>query len=534
MDEKFKLVSGNLYGEMVHIRDINRYVSLEKDIDEIYCTPEFIEWLSIKYPRAIRYVPIDKLSAETRKSVYEKLENNEKILFVGKGKMDDMLNIEMAKELIAYTRGYAWDFFRKLKELDVMDQEIADKIFALNSRNIEYIPERLITMEMIKTALQKDGRLIEVLPPKFQTFEIQKLALSKSYKTLSAIPEEFMTDEIIKYALSLNGDALNYVPKDKRTLEFCELALAGNVSCFRAIPDEFKTLDICLNVLSKKPKSFRYVPVHMITEDFMREIYNLHIIIPGDLLGYANECVKKNNLMKNAVIGDNGKVELPRIKLPEDVSSITIDSLEMYFSSGGLDWLKKNGVNNFEDLVNIVNQPDILVNIKNKSVREEIFGTTSLLKCKYLSEDPEIDINDEEIQFEEINNRVGLSIRAYTSLVRSGMGCESLKEFFEEVSSPNFSKNLSHLRNVGPKLLREIELKLRIITEFYSNKKTNNSTSPEIIDSNLSPSNETLESLNNELKRLRAQSAAIDAQIDAVLAKIQEKMMAESKGGIKR
>ena len=244
MDAKFKLVSGNLYGEMVHIRDINRYVSLEKDIDEIYCTPEFIEWLSIKYPRAIRYVPIDKLSAETRKSVYEKLENNEKVLFVEKGKMDDMLNIEMAKELIAYTRGYAWDFFRKLKELDVMDQEIADKIFALNPRNIEYIPERLITMEMIKTALQKDGRLIEVLPPKFQTFEIQKLALSKSYKTLSAIPEEFMTDEIIKYALSLNGDALNYVPKDKRTLEFCELALAGNVSCFRAIPDEFKTLDI--------------------------------------------------------------------------------------------------------------------------------------------------------------------------------------------------------------------------------------------------------------------------------------------------
>ena len=206
----------------------------------------------------------------------------------------------------------------------------------------------------------------------------------------------------------------------------------------------------------------------------------------------------------------------------------------MYFSQGALKWFEKLGINTFEDLVNFINQPDTIVNFKNKDIRDEIFGTTSLLKCKYLNEEPGIDITDEENTFDTINNRVGLSTRALRGLKKIGLGFDTIKDFFEKVSTTDFSKDLSRLTKVGPKTIREIELKLGIITEFYSRKKINDSAALEIIDSNVADSTETLESLNNKLMRLRAQSAAIDAQIDAVLAKIQEKMMTESKGGMKR
>lgn len=544
MDGKFDLRDRYSHGKEAYIRDIRKLVDLEWDIDEKYCSPEFVDWLSKVYPVALRFVPTDKIPLSTRKSIYEKITDyGYKRSFVAKGKMDEILDLEMAKDLLETDHGYNFDFYKKLKELDIMDQEMANKIFSYNVRNIQNIPERLITLEMVKSALQKDGRLIEVLPLKFQTLDIQKMVLDKSYKNLSAIPEDFMTDEIIRYALTLNGDALNYIPKDRRTLEFCELALQGNASCFRAIPDEFKTHDICLSVLSKKPKSIRYVPVHMITEEFLKEIYDLNIVIPSDLLGYVNECIKKNNKLNDEGIDESEKLEIPRIKLPENISNITIESLEMYFSSGVLDWFNKFGIKNFEDLVNFVNQPDTLVNIKNMYIRDEIFGTTSLLKCKYLNEDPGIDITDEETTFDRINSRVGLSKKAYQGLIRSSIGFESLKDFFAEVSSPDFSQRLSKIRNVGTITMREIELKLRVITDYYSNKKTNdsisseiinNSTSSETIVTSVSDSNETLESLNNELMRLRAQSAVIDAQIDVVLAKIQEKMVTESKGGIKR
>lgn len=535
MDGNFDLRDKYGHGKEAYIRDIRKLVDLEWDIDEKYCSPEFVDWLSKVYPVALRFVPTDKIPLSTRKSVFEKITDyGHKRSFVAKGKMDEILDLEMAKDLLETDYGYNFDFYKKLKELDIMDQEMANKIFSYNVRNIQNIPERLITLEMVKSALQKDGRLIEVLPLKFQTLDIQKMVLDKSYKNLSAIPEDFMTDEIIRYALTLNGDALNYVPKDRRTLEFCELALQGNASCFRAIPDEFKTHDICLSVLSKKPKSIRYVPVHMITEEFLKEIYDLNIVIPSDLLGYINECIKKNNKLNDEGIDESEKIEIPRIKLPENISNITIESLEMYFSSGVLDWFNKFGIKNFEDLVNFVNQPDTLVNIKNMYIRDEIFGTTSLLKCKYLNEDPGIDITDEETTFDRINSRVGLSKKAYQGLIRSSIGFESLKDFFAEVSSPDFSQRVSKIRNVGTITMREIELKLRIITDYYSNKKTNNSTSSETTVTCVSDSNETLESLNNELMRLRAQSAVIDAQIDVVLAKIQEKMVTESKGGIKR
>lgn len=535
MEEKFELINIVNYGKKACIKDIGKTIDLESDIDEIYCSPEFVDWLSKVYPAALRYVPTDKIPLSTRKSVYEKMDDiYYKKSFIAAGKMDEILDLQMAKELCKVYSMHDYYFYKKLKELDIMDQDMANIIYFHSVRNIEYIPERFITMEMVNGALQLDGRIIAVLPSKFQTTEIHKMVLNKSYKNLSAIPEEFLTDEVIKYALGLNGDALNYTPKARRTPEFCKLALAGNASCFRAIPDELKTHDICLSVLLKKPKSIRYVPVHMITEEFMKEIYDLNIIIPEDLLGYANECIKKNNQMKNAVIGENGKIEIPRIKLPENISNITINSLEMYFSQGALKWFEKLGINTFEDLVNFINQPDTIVNFKNKDIRDEIFGTTSLLKCKYLNEEPGIDITDEENTFDTINNRVGLSTRAFRGLKKIGLGFDTIKDFFEKVSTTDFSKDLSRLTNVGPKTIREIELKLGIITEFYSRKKINDSAALEIIDSNVADSTETLESLNNKLMRLRAQSAAIDAQIDTVLAKIQEKMITESKGGMKR
>ena len=145
-----------------------------------------------------------------------------------------------------------------------------------------------------------------------------------------------------------------------------------------------------------------------------------------------------------------------------------------------------------------------------------------------------IDEND-DVEMDDISEKMGFSVRTMNCLRRAGF---TPVKFFELMRQPGLrERELLKIRNMGDNGVAEIINKTQVVLDYHDRHKKEESSldNPvsDVSNSTTSPeSSENLESLNAELLRLREEMQNLTARTDAVLAKIQQKMMEQTKGGV--
>lgn len=497
------------------IKFVKRLPLAIKNIPKGYITKEMAIEVLNEYPDLLIHIPIELTSLELRKECYKKVSLDSKISFILKGFMENLFISDMLEQLLD-------DCIASKKQIDWW-----------NIRDIlSCIPESQLTIAICKKTVIINRYIIQCIPLKFQTLEVQKIAIDQDARVISSIPDDYLSNEIIKYALNKNGIALAGIPNDRKTKEFCELAMANNMKAFRYVPNQYKTYEMCKNAILFDPKLIKKVPVEILTKQFFTELQEMGVVILDKYMGYVNECLQAHDKMNQTninFVSQNTNIQLPKTETALELKNIDINNLTVFFSTSILKQLTNYGITNLEQLFAFAMTPDFVTYFNRCAIWDEVSNTIRLLRCKYLHEDPLIDINDEQIESEELYKFLGFSTRSTHCLQRIDF-CKNAKEFFEKMRNPLERVKLNRVRNLGENSLREILEKSNIVIHYYENLKEREERPKNLEKVELDDN--TLESLNTELKRLQEERKRVDNRIDIVIAKIQEKILEQSKGGI--
>lgn len=395
-------------------------------------------------------------------------------------------------------------------------KEMAERAVAERGFTLKYVPQNLITAELCNTAVQNDPSAIQYVPSQFQSTTLHKLALDKNGRAIADIPQEFITNELIVYAIRSNPLALGSLPDEVRTPELCELAVSLKGGALTNVPEKYRTYEMCKTAVLSDPKTIRKVPVEILTPEFYNEVIQNGAIIPIKHMGYVRECLEINKKLaeENPLKTNKGAVVENPVPDYSNYADKPLQSISWFFSPTALKHLEKFGVINLGQLFTLVDCPDFATLFSSSVAFREIKGTTKLLKCKFLNEDPLIDESDEELTVDELSSMFGFTNRTTNAFRRTGT---TAKRFFEIMRSETPQLELENIRYLGDSGVREIMEKAKIVMDYHDQHKNQD---------------ESLEQLNAELQRLIEERRKIDEQTDLVLAKIQEKLKTQSKGGV--
>lgn len=199
----------------------------------------------------------------------------------------------------------------------------------------------------------------------------------------------------------------------------------------------------------------------------------------------------------------------------EEVYNIKIEEVEIFFSSWNMKFLKNRGINTLGQLFKFVDNENNFRNIP-KIKEDEIVNTTNILRCKYLNEDPEFDLdskdthNYEKKTFDQTHQLINMGLSG-SNLLRQIVNHrkDTLKETLEYFVITN---NISNLTGVGPKRKKEFVAKATIILDYYKEK-----------DDDHKRDIEELTNLNNKLNELIEKKKLLDKEINSIMNSISSK-----------
>ena len=495
---------------------------------------DFFEWLCKTSPDGWRILPpefkrdnsstdpIDDLgNDELIKEHYSKASLTRKKELIRNGHMNGLLKTEDLKELINYRiilerKRVDYDLWENIPK-DLIDEEIAKKMFSCNSEYVRYIPEEYLTDEMVKTALIEGKKIICSIPNTFLTKENIELALINDPKEVFKLPED-IRDKYLSFAVSLRGQILANIPREKKTAELCRLAFANNYLAFKYIPHEFKTQDMCLRALAGNPRLIKYVPITLLNEDFLEILEDLGIRIDEKDYSYIKEALRVNKSLDIPTSEEDINYDA---NISPEIANIHIRDLYEFFSSNAQTTLEEAKIHTLGDLFKLSEKQDFARYFIDKKAFNEIFGTAKILRCKFLGEDPLISIESEELEPLELYHKLGFSTRVINAL-RHNPYCTSTKSFLEKVTSPDAEKKLKGIRNLGPNGAKEVITKTNIVIDYYKNKESLKTDNTE---------ETAIQELNDELQKLIAIRNRYEQMIKGTIEKIQEKLVNNSIGG---
>eukprot|EP01088_Endostelium_zonatum_P006340 TRINITY_DN18459_c0_g1_i1.p1 TRINITY_DN18459_c0_g1~~TRINITY_DN18459_c0_g1_i1.p1 ORF type:complete len:395 (+),score=30.39 TRINITY_DN18459_c0_g1_i1:65-1249(+) len=117
--------------------------------------------------------------------------------------------------------------------------EVCQMALNNNTEAILFVPEEILTEEMVTRVIVNDGALYSI-PQKLRTDKICKLAVEANGENLRWV--ENRTEELCEMAVSKVGRVLCCVPMKHRTLKMCIKAVKQNREALEFVPDNFKTL----------------------------------------------------------------------------------------------------------------------------------------------------------------------------------------------------------------------------------------------------------------------------------------------------
>ena len=122
------------------------------------------------------------------------------------------------------------------------------------------------------------------------------------------------------------------------------------------------------------------------------------------------------------------------------------------------------------EFIKFLESPYFIGNFQLKlQILKEISATVKLLRCKYLGENPNIDIND-DITIDEIVDRLGLSIEIGEELTR----IKKDNDFFYKLSQKTLQQKQAFLRritNLSEQSIEELSYRLQIINDYEEQKE---------------------------------------------------------------
>lgn len=159
-------------------------------------------------------------------------------------------------------------------------KEFAKRLLSSNPEALRYINKDLLSVELLKTAVSKDGlvyrhipkdllpisRTIETIAIKNNPYAIQyteqtpennKLAVSRSGFVIQYINKQ--TPELAMAAVKQNGGALQFVDKSLQTPELIAAALESNTEALQWVLPKFQTPELCGKYIKKYPNLIRYI-----------------------------------------------------------------------------------------------------------------------------------------------------------------------------------------------------------------------------------------------------------------------------------
>lgn len=154
--------------------------------------------------------------------------------------------------------------------------------------------------------------------------------------------------------------------------------------------------------------------------------------------------------------------------------NIQLSELENFFSNNALILLKEYEIFTLEDLFIQFEFESFLQAFgasctkSNARLHNEIFGTTRLLRCKYLDENPNIPFDN----VQSFINSVGFSSRIVSALIRNCSNCIhiSIEYLFDMAKDDNFYE-LSKIRGIAEVGIQEIRNKIMIVYKYYKDSE---------------------------------------------------------------
>lgn len=399
--------------------------------------------------------------------------------------------------------------------------EMCQAVVKAKGLYLRYVPQQFITEQLCEDAVESYPRSIAYVPKEFQTLKLQLLAISKNFLAIRSIPREFITPEFILCAIKTNPKVLGSIPKEMITPEMCELAVSLNGNALENVPENLRTYDMCQTAVISNPNMIRKVPALILNDRFYNEIIQNNVIIPKKYLPYVEKCLEVNRRLedKNVTLTSENVVPTSDTQKYSEFASKDINSMYWLFSIKGTNMLKKYGITTLEQLFIFSDRPDFVSLFSDVKLYREINGTVKLLKCKFLDEAPFplIDIFDEKLGPENLVAKLGLQEVTANNLSAYLISNEiSTKKFFEIMQSEQATALVNDIVGLGKRETLELYDKVRIVID-YNNKHQKK--------------DESLEQLNAELQTLMKERQKIDAQLNIVMAKMQEQMKKLSKGG---
>ena len=157
----------------------------------------------------------------------------------------------------------------------------------LDNYPISYIPDSLITEDMVFESVSSSPCSLKNIPRKFITKELLSLAVSRDGAALKYVPRNRMNKELVDSAINTQPFALSFVPEHKRTEEICKKAFEGTPLAIRWIPEKYITREMCLIVI--KASSDEEDAKKILFSVFPNDLRNDKVILDAVIEKYSAE-----------------------------------------------------------------------------------------------------------------------------------------------------------------------------------------------------------------------------------------------------
>lgn len=165
-------------------------------------------------------------------------------------------------------------------------KELCEEAVTWSWRNLEYVPRKLKSKKLCECALGQNIAAIKYFPEKSITPALAMEAIRNSDSVIaefqgwkkewpvSFIPQAVLTDEMIDTSLSLFPESVEALPPECMTVERAVLVVKQNGFLLRQIPEEYRTKESVFKAaVIRDPKALSYVPDKQITHELCESVF---------------------------------------------------------------------------------------------------------------------------------------------------------------------------------------------------------------------------------------------------------------------
>ncbi|KQN62098.1 hypothetical protein [Pseudomonas sp. Leaf58] len=147
---------------------------------------------------------------------------------------------------------------------------------------LSQIDESCYTEALIDTAIKRSPLALKGLPARFVTAE-RCLSIAKLHGHLEYVPQSLMTAEMVIAGLSRSSKNDRFVPAELRTEAVYLEAIRNNADVVNALPSELKTLSFYRQAIASNPKTLYELRREAIPEEMIIEAVDRNVTVVRNL-----------------------------------------------------------------------------------------------------------------------------------------------------------------------------------------------------------------------------------------------------------